>query len=164
MLPFLNNAACWFLSAVLLLSNGLPLAVHHAHEVGDDLEHHSHQLDRFGRMPATLATYDAERSVAAVTDHVHLLWFGWELTFLPPKGDRPVSAPSISSGGLLAKVDARDGAVRDIVCPLPAIVSRRMLDVDESNGLTSQTMQPGHLASLPLCDTARHLRSGVQLI
>lgn len=77
MLRLLNNSACWLLSAVLLLTNGLPLAVQHAHEVGDDLVHHSHRFDRLLVGEALPAVSAAESTVAAVTDHVHVLWFGW---------------------------------------------------------------------------------------
>lgn len=164
MFRFLNNSACWLLSAVLLLTNGLPLAVQHAHEVGDDLVRHSHRFDRLFLAEAPPAVSAAESTVAAVTDHVHLLWFGWELTFPPAKGDRSVPAPSISGGGLLAKVDTRDGAAHEVVCPILSLVSPRWFDAAELSNHTNHSMQPRSLAALPLCETARHLRSGVQLI
>lgn len=163
MLQLLHNAACWLLSAVLLLTNGLPLAVQHAHEVGDDLNHHSHQFDRFSRTSAASAVCDAESTVGAVTDHVHLLWFGWELTILPPKGGPAVPAPSISGGALLAKLDTSSSSVRDVVSAVVALLSPRLLDAAQLIGRTNRATQPRHLAALPLCDTARHLRSGVQL-
>lgn len=164
MLHLLHNAVCWLLSAVLLLTNGLPLAFQHAHEVGGDVAHHSHRFDRLLGEIAAPAVCDADGIMAGVTEHVHLLWFGWELTFAPAKGGKPVSTPSLSGGGLLAKVDVRAGVTRDGVCAWIAIVSPRVLDVAEWSGRARQISPPRNLASLPLCDTARHLRSGVQLI
>jgi hypothetical protein len=164
MLQILHNAVCWLLSAVLLLTNGLPLAVQHAHDVGDDAYHHSHQPGRYCQTCATPSVCDGDSTVAAVTEHVHLLWLGWELTILPPKGGRPVSAPSLGGSGLLAKLDARSDALCDCLSLTGDLSSLPALQRADSPGIVRHAMQPRALAALPLCDTARHLRSGVQLI
>lgn len=161
MRQFLHNAVCWLLSAVLLLTNGLPLAFQHAHEVGGDLAHHSHRFDPHPGEMAACAVCDADGIMAGVTEHVHLLWFGWELTFTPPAGGKSRPTSFISGGGLLAKVDA---VARDGVCPWIAIASPGVVDVALLSGRAHQISPSRNLASLPLCDTARHLRSGVQLI
>ncbi len=90
MVRLLNEGVCWLLSAVLLLNNGWPVAIRHAHDVGGNPYHHSHRLDRAIPGSATPVVSNAKEVVEGVTDHVHMLWLGWEVVVLPPKGCRPI--------------------------------------------------------------------------
>src|SRR5215469_13580861 len=95
MVRVLHNGVCWLLSAVLLLTNGWPVAIRHAHDVGDNPYHHSHRtVGLILHTPPSVG--DADGQVSGVTEHVHMLWFGWEVTVLPPKGPRP--APTVAVG------------------------------------------------------------------
>lgn len=167
MFRLLHNLVCWLLSAVMLLTNGLPVAVQHAHDVGDNPYHHSHQLpigpDVIRHMPAI---GEADTSVIAVTEHVHMLWLGWEVTILPPKGGRPSPSPSTAAVGMLAKLveteNGDDDGLRTAIEATPYIASiSPSITVDAKTVFADSSVR---VAALPLCETARHLRSGVQLI
>ncbi|OYV87725.1 MAG: hypothetical protein B7Z73_09700 [Planctomycetia bacterium 21-64-5] len=167
MVRFLHESICWLLSAVLLLTNGWPVAIQHAHDLGENPYHHSHRgelvADAVGRMPSM---GHADAAVSGVTEHVHMLWLGWEVTILPLKGARSDSSPSPVAAGMIAKVVEKCSTETDVVgvfvanTPLVCSISLPLQ-------LDAASIRAGALprvAALPLCDTARHLRSGVQLI
>jgi hypothetical protein len=162
MVRVLHDGACWLLSAVLLLTNGLPVAIQHAHDVGDQPYHHSHHT---GHVP-TSTLCDPDAAVASVTEHVHMLWFGWELTIVPPKGSRPVPCPSLTAGGILTQVVAKGGGHADgeLTQFAQIVIPGFQQPTGCSPVATGLSIECRPLAALPLCDTARHLRSGVQLI
>lgn len=167
MFHLLHNSICWLLSAVMLLTNGLPVAVRHAHDVGDNPYHHSHRLPiEPNAIRHAAAIGNADTTVIAVTEHVHMLWLGWEVTILPPKGGRPSPSPSAAAVGMLAKLveisaGADDGSGTPAVnAPFVAYVVPPA-DIDSSTVFADSSSR---VAALPLCDIARHLRSGVQLI
>lgn len=165
MVRLLHDGVCWLLSAVLLLTNGWPVAIQHAHDVGNNPYHHSHHIDRSAGVAVTPTVSEADGAVAGVTEHVHMLWLGWEVTILPPKGSRPGSCPAAAAVGMLAQLVEKDSTGSGIVAaPVATIIVTPVADLV----LRADTGRSGdavsRVASLPLCDTARHLRSGVQLI
>ena len=163
---FLHNSVCWLLSAVLLLTNGWPVAIQHAHNVGSDPYHHSHGALHHGVDVHHFASIgEAGDAVSGVTEHIHMLWLGWELTIVPPKGCRPGSCPSAAAVGILSPVAEKhldnswQGEAQAVDSPAIMIV--------ESSPTLAQLRRcvdsHSRVSALPLCDTARHLRSGVQL-
>ena len=165
MLRLFHNSICWLLSAVMLLTNGWPVAVQHAHDVGDDPYHHSHQLPAApDNMVYAASMSEAAAGVFAVTEHVHLLWLGLEVTILPPKGGQPSPSPSAVAVGILAKLadtTAGDDRSSTVAEKAPLIALAPIVASLPSTVFTDSSVR---VASLPLCDTARQLRSGVQLI
>jgi hypothetical protein len=166
MVRFVHDFVCWLLSAVLLLTNGWPVAIQHAHDVGDNPYHHSH---RPGASHVDLHEFasvgEAGEAVSSVTEHVHMLWFGWEVTIVPPKGCRPSPCPSAAAVGILSQLAEKDlggcdaGVAQATNSPALAIGSTA------PHGASQRSVNVRYrVAALPLCDTARHLRSGVQLI
>jgi hypothetical protein len=175
-----QGGVCWLLSGLLTANNGLPLVLEHAHVVGQNLQHDFNRgivVPPASRVPTggTQSTQPRARecsaAVLAVTPHIHLVWFGFEFTLLPPDGAGPEQDDSSSACGSFARiVDNRpldncqfnngrqlDGGLLAVVPPTPPSFTGGM------------GPQPAHgaardAASLPLCDTARHERSGVQLI
>jgi hypothetical protein len=162
MVRVLHNGVCWLLSAVLLLTNGWPVSIRHAHDVGENPYHHSHRTAA-SSLHASPAIGDADGEVSGVTDHVHMLWFGWEVTVLPPKGSRP--APTATAVGILAQQGDRSPLEGDAVgvgsANSPAVVAAEPVDPFGASRTLADSVH--RVAALPLCDTARHLRSGVQL-
>jgi hypothetical protein len=159
----LHDSFCWLLSAVLLLTNGWPVAIQHAHDVGGNPYHHSHREIDFSLRQSSVGEAGA---MSGITEHVHLLWLGWEVTLLPMKGCRPSPCPSAAAVGILAQLVEKDSttlaelepvapAVADTYAPAIVLPLHVAVHIDES---------VCRVAALPLCATARHLRSGVQLI
>ncbi|HWB11236.1 MAG TPA: hypothetical protein VG826_18550 [Pirellulales bacterium] len=163
MIRVLHNGVCWFLSAVLLLTNGWPVAIHHAHDVGENPYHHSHRagaLDVARHAPPSIGDPDGE--VSGVTEHVHMLWLGWEVTVVPPKGSK-TSPPAVA---VLSQQADRGPAECDAALAWSE-TSLALVAVDPVNhDCRSPALADSRhrVAALPLCETARHLRSGVQLI
>ena len=160
---FLHDGVCWLLSAVLLLTNGWPVAVQHAHDVGGNPYHHSHRENDLSSRQSSVGEAGA---MSGITEHIHLLWLGWEVTLLPTKGCQPSPCPSAAAVGILAQLVEKDSvvlgepepatpAVADTYAPAIVLPLHVAVDIDESIC---------RVAALPLCATARHLRSGVQLI
>ncbi|HEV3023985.1 MAG TPA: hypothetical protein VGX76_16030 [Pirellulales bacterium] len=178
----LQPGACCLLTVVLAANNGLPLALEHAHPVGRNLQHDFKpdfaNPTNGGRMVARPAIErgtpgdrgrECMASVFAVTAHVHLVWLGFEFTLLPPAvpTDDQDDSPPPASVSLARLVDnclwlevGRASPPRAIaVDPLtrPALAEA---------GAPIHPAGPAarNVAALPLCDAARHERSGVQLI
>jgi hypothetical protein len=173
----LQAGFCWLLSGLLTANNGLPLVLEHAHAVGQNLQHD------FNRGMATVPVSgqptggtrtsqprwrECSAVVLAVTPHIHLVWFGFEFTLLPPDGAGPEQDDSTSACGSFARI--ADNCLLDNGRPLKggvlAVVPPTPNEPSVTSGLAAP---PAHgaardVASLPLCDTARHKRSGVQLI
>ncbi|HVA51636.1 MAG TPA: hypothetical protein VNH11_35170 [Pirellulales bacterium] len=167
MVRFLRDGICWLLSAVLLLTNGWPVAIQHAHDLGENPYHHSHRgevvADAVDRTPSI---GDPSAAVSGVTEHVHMLWLGWEVTILPTKGCRPDSSPSAVAAGMLAEVVEKCSTETDVVgvfaANTPFVSSVTLPPPLDAASIHADALP--RVAALPLCDTARHLRSGVQLI
>jgi hypothetical protein len=160
MVQVFHNGVCWFLSAVLLLTNGWPVAIQHAHDVGGNPYAHSHRAAPFD-FTASPSIGEADGEVSGVTEHVHMLWLGWEVTVVPPKGARP----SPPAAAVLAQQAGRgpvecDASVAWSAVSTVAVVAEPVAPPD---GLPALRDSGHRVAALPLCDTARHLRSGVQL-
>jgi hypothetical protein len=200
----LHSGVCCLLSALLTANNGLPLVLEHAHPVGRNLQH-DFQLGpavllsavrpsaaRLSAVrPASTPPTGGGRSsqppsgecsaaVLAVTPHIHLVWFGFEFTMLPPDSPGPEQDDSPSACGSLARMaDNRpldnvrlidDGRRVDdgrlFGDESSAVVSPRQDAQAATDGLVNPSARrtARDVAALPLCDTARHERSGVQLI
>lgn len=161
-----HHGIAWLLSAALLLTNGLPISVEHAHHISGDLAHHQH-----GSQPAPSQTLAA---IDDVTDHLHVLWFGWEFA-VPASQDQSPGTHAATSIELLARLetlgDSQAGAAKDACAGLHAssdvAMHRAAFDpVCRDSGahcFVRAASQAQPLAALPLCDVARHARSGVQL-
>ncbi len=174
MFRVLHHSLCVILSAALLLTNGLPMAVQHAHPVGTNLSHHTHEAGLLWAAPASddaglvRSEYTSALSPASlteVTEHIHLLWLGMEFTLPAPKGHKPDSSVSASGAGMLARLTDQ-GASEAGSTPSPVFLADCSLTGELFDGGTLPTADlglPRDVASLPLCDTARHARSGVQL-
>ena len=171
MIRLLHDVVCWLLSVVLLLTNGWPVAIQHAHDVGDNPYHHSHRpyhhshrTDRSASIAVMPTVSGAAGAIAGATEHVHMLWLGWELTILPPKGCRPNPCPSAGGSGMLAELAAKGAANGETMSSAAPVAAPLVLEpIELPHAATRSTDSGLTIAALPLCDTARHLRSGVQL-
>jgi len=172
----MHGGICWLLSGLLTASNGLPLVLEHAHPVGQNLQHDFNrgmaELPANGLPGGTRSSRprgcECSAAVLAVTPHIHLVWFGFEFTLLAPDGAGPEQDQSTSACGSFARMaDNRpldNGRLLDrgsSAFTPPAINERAI-----TSGLVAPPARRAarDVASLPLCDTARHERSGVQLI
>lgn len=166
MVRLLHDGVCWLLSAVLLLTNGWPVAIQHAHDVGDDVYHHTHQTDHLVSGAGSFASIgEIGGAVSGVTEHVHMLWFGWEVTVVPPKGSKPSPLPSSAAVGMLAQVGQKDAAgMCQVATPGLAVAPAFAVEPCQRGDVSRPSYSMRRVAALPLCDSARHLRSGVQLI
>ncbi|HEX5445367.1 MAG TPA: hypothetical protein VFW87_16195 [Pirellulales bacterium] len=174
MLHYLHHGLCVTLSAALLLTNGLPMAVQHSHPVGANLSHHTHDAglawDARRARNDTAAVHQervalSPASLTEVTEHIHLLWLGMEFTLPAPKGHKPDTKVSGSGAGMLARLTDQ-GASEASPAPSPLVLADAALIGEAVCDCFSPTVHLGPsrtVASLPLCDTARHARSGVQL-
>lgn len=169
MFQLLHHSLCVILSAALLLTNGLPMAVQHAHPVGKNLSHHTHDT---GFAPDRSLSPHRERlpvigsaSLTEVTEHIHLLWLGMEFTLPAPKGHEPDKSVSPSGACVLARLNDQCSSELDST-PSPCVLVDGIFLGDVFCGIhvPAAEVRPRDLASLPLCDTALHARSGVQLI
>ncbi|HVX15041.1 MAG TPA: hypothetical protein VHC22_27870 [Pirellulales bacterium] len=165
MVRLLHEGVCWLLSAVLLLNNGWPVAIRHSHDVGGNPYSHSHRIDRAAASPAIPVVNNAEGAVAGVTDHVHMLWLGWEVVVLPPKGCRPSPCPSATASGMLAQHVEKNAHDRFdwISSNVQALTACTAESISSACAVWLESDSIMRVAALPLCETARHLRSGVQL-
>lgn len=170
MFRFLHHGLCVTLSAALLLTNGLPMAVQHAHPVGTNLSHHTHDAqvawNDAAAMDQERVTSLSPASLTEVTEHIHLLWLGMEFTLPAPKGHKPDTRVSGSGTGMLARLTDQ-GTAEASPTPLPLFHSDAVLIGEALPYGFAPLAQVGaarDIASLPLCDAARHARSGVQLI
>lgn len=170
MFRLLHHSLCVTLSAALLLTNGLPMAVQHAHPVGANLSHHSHEapvvgLDAAAGHRGRIAAL-SPASLTEVTEHIHLLWLGMEFTLPAPKGHKSDTRVSDTGAGMLARLTDQ-GASEASPAPSPLLLADLALIGKACCDGFPQMARVGasrDVASLPLCDSARHARSGVQLI
>ncbi len=185
---------CWLLSAVFAAANGLPMAVHHEHELPGGLDHHHsasaaagnrhshehcHGASHSHRADAAATAGSASRDenpvaargeLFAVVSHRHVFWFGFEFTFLATSDDGAspdAAAPTTSPAALGSLSRLLDGNLLSaerttIAAPLALqAVQPAPFAANTPAHLTTRAQQP--LVSAPLCDAARHERSGVQL-
>lgn len=169
MYRLLHHGLCAILSAALLLTNGLPMAVQHAHPVGKNLSHHTHDTGfaSHGSMSPHREHLPviASASLTEVTEHIHLLWLGMEFTLPAPKGHEPDKSVSPSGACVLARLNDQCASELDST-PSPCVLVDDLFLSEAFCVISAPAaeVRPRELASLPLCDTARHARSGVQLI
>ena len=169
MFQTLLGTAGHVLLSLTLLVNGLAMpAFQHAHDGGDkphdheaSVEHsHSHDHDcaehhhHHGTRDPRLLT----NSVA----HVHVSCFGFEFS-LPLQDESEHS--DLSNSGSIAFVKPHDECLQAPPAVNAILYTLLMPHVIQSSGILPIV---GHFSfrpadSIPLCDTARHERSGVQL-
>jgi hypothetical protein len=165
------------LVAAMLAWSFSPPLLQHAHEGGSEhhhhadaacaptadahLRHHASHREQSRSVPVT------PKAIAEETSHLHFEWLGFRLTL--PDTESPAnqgddhrckskllfvqasrsSAPLVHSG---SRLDASP-----LVLPLNAMAA----DMAATGPAVSGSLLP--VVSLPLCDRARHERSGVQL-
>jgi hypothetical protein len=150
--PFVSAA----LLAILAAQNGLPLMLEHAHPVGLNLQHNS---QRIAVQPTV--SLPGPAALVAVTPHIHLVWFGFEFTLLPP-----LSAPSETDAPPAASISLVRLADDSLLASNPTsefsvvfVETATSSELSPSASRAQPTIPSGRL----LCDKARHERSGVQL-
>lgn len=170
----LHHGIAWLLSAALLLTNGLPISVEHAHHISGDLAHHRHGSDLAS--PRSSGTnVGAPIALDDVTDHLHLLWLGWEFA-VPAPHDQAPGTHAATSVELLARLEtlgasqtraaAASGPGHDTavgISTLASAPSPATTHAAAANSFLRAASRARPLAALPLCDIALHARSGVQL-
>jgi hypothetical protein len=136
----------------------------HSHAAGRSHadHHHRHAVPR---------TASGEVYLDGVTAHVHVTWFGWELTLPAPADSRPLDPYCDTGFGPAVGVLVRIGNDQPVVNGpaalawtwfMPAPAAEPMLT---DRGSAESVRRSASMAiAAPLCDTARHERSGVQLI
>lgn len=144
----------------------------HSHEHSHGASH-SHRAD--AAATAASASRDenpvaARGELLAVVSHRHVFWFGFEFTFLATSDDGAspdAAAPTTSPDAFGSLSRLLDGNLfsaerTSVAAPLAALaVQPAPFAATSSAHLTTRAQQP--LVSAPLCDAARHERSGVQL-
>lgn len=157
-------------AVVMLLSTGFSPALRHAHPGGDQPHHrHSRLLPPFsphpaGGMPGAAEIASAEHE----TPHLHVAWFGLEFTFLDgcPGSDAGTEDP-VPRDGVLVQLqhdclfNVSDQAVdRTMLIFVPHVLSLAC----GAAVIVEPSISAAPVKGPPLCDRARHERSGVQLI
>lgn len=175
-----QQGVCWLMLAVLLFTGGMPVVIRHAHAVDHDrdLERH-HPEDYLALAPAARWQPETPQDGAEhdpgcllpVAAHVHLFVFGLEFTFEAGSrrggGDESNgSAPKSSMLARLIEADRLHLQAADDSDSVP-VADRAAVPASASPGFAQQPPRRfifPPLISRPLCDSARHERSGVQLI
>lgn len=174
----LRTGLTLLLSAAVFLGSVIPPAVQHAHAGGDQPHNHaatpaklphSHPHQHPHRHSPPHQSEDKNESEGFPARHLHLPLFGWNL-HLPADNSPNLPTPGSESPG-----DPSELLVRliDTEVNLVSLTTIDWLRVRftpvvgfpavETQGENSQAGRET-LASLPLCDSARGERSGVQLI
>lgn len=186
-----QTAARWLLSAMLALSGLAPPAIEHAHRDGDRAHgyhrehgavigswdhdadhatghphHHADHGARLGQGSLAVAHLEVEPAAGSPVVHRHLLWLGFELTLPAPAEKQPYDEGAGSGGETFVR----------LIGEQPPELARPALAVDRppaplaapperiTAASARQSLAATAVVAAPLCDTARHERSGVQLI
>ena len=171
------------MAAMLLATSGMPPAISHVHSGGDRPHQHGsgRAHDHYSHLDSLPANHSHPHGDAGIDDdhfavaaappasrHVHLSCLVFELTFpvssLPPGQEEDDNSDASSAYYLVPD----DGCAADLRPSQSAFVAMQL----EPLGLSSRELVDVPLArfglttviAAPLCDTARHERSGVQLI
>jgi hypothetical protein len=167
------------LAATVLAWSLSPPQVQHSHQVGADLSHRHDcadaNHDATNAAPHSLYASDFGPSHSAATvpngicgeaSHLHFQWLGFRLTF--PDDDSPTKKGRDHSTSRLLFVQAGRGSILQVhtgnrldtsaalVCP-----DATTADIAAVGPAVCCSSPP--VTSQPLCDRARHERSGVQL-
>lgn len=158
------------LSATVFLGSVIPPAIQHAHANGSQSHDHDHQAHA-DHTHLHLDTHSSHESPSESfqAEHCHLTFLGWDL-HLPSS-----NSPELPSPGSKCLGDQSETLIRlidtNIVLVLTPTFEWLEIDFSLDSPLRaaktdSVLLQRGRmpLASLPLCDSARGQRSGVQLI
>ena len=168
------------LAATVLAWSLSPPAVQHTHEGGIDLPHHhdcavavqdetdgvhlSHHASDCGQ-PYSVAV--VSKAIAGQASHFHFEWLGFRLTL--PDTDSPAKKGGDRSTSKMLFVQASRGSVPQVHSGSRLDTSLTLLspdaiaaDIEAACPAVSCSLLP--VTSHPLCDRARHERSGVQLI
>jgi hypothetical protein len=147
------------MAATVLAWSVAPPPIQHRHEEGADLSHHHD-----GGEPH-LAVY-APHVIGGEVSHLHIEWLGLRLT-LPDDGVPTKKGEDRGTSKLLF-VQASRASVAQVCSPGGLGTSLTVLSLkttDADVGASSPTVLNSllRLTPHPLCDRARHERSGVQL-
>jgi hypothetical protein len=169
-----RRCVCLLLTATLLAPGTLPLGLAHAHP-GANRPHHHHDDEVGLGAPGDDVPYDdchrpeppGPVIESTSTPHVHLSWFGLELT-IPGASGTGHAGDGDQGGTIIAPArgqdmaDARAGETLPSLIPLLIDLSLPTW-VGRPPSAPPSRPAPTPNASPPLCDSARHERSGVQL-
>jgi hypothetical protein len=173
---FSRTATNLFLSALVLAWGIVPPAVRHSHEGGEDTRHrhdavadhgHDHgERGHTGDADSAPAGSDVSPAVLrALVVHLHWSVFGVDFSVPVPEDDQPNDGSNDAELAVVRLVDS---------VPTPAIDRNGPASIAPMTvaqlGLESAVVPNPPLASfhltqpVPLCDRARHERSGVLLV
>jgi hypothetical protein len=168
-----RKAVCFLLSAWVLAWGIVPPAIRHAHEAGEDRRHRHDSAAIQGQgeqwQGADKDTPEAGSEVSSATLRRLVVHLHWSLLVIDFSVAVPENGPSDDRDGgakptILRFVDSVPQPALDnngFAGDSPATVSP--LDFKPWVAATSSRRHPSLLRSAPLCDRARHERSGVQL-
>jgi len=167
----INTTVRLLLSAVLLLPGSGVSEIRHAHAGGHPPHNHK-GIDRRVRNSHhhDLISSEVAGCCPEITDcvsHIHISWFGFHFTHPSPIDSKGGDSGSREGAGT-AFVQSLSEA--DFVVSSRNVVTALLLFVGDDPGSGHKIIESarGHFSSMPatgapLCDTARHERSGVQL-
>ena len=147
------------LAAALLLTAGFSAGMRHAHPGGDRWHDH-HNPGYLSRNE-----HGAIDSIgwSAAPMHMHVFVLGFQFT-MPAENDSDHEPRADSDHGVLVRLigtDLNDSAARTPLATCEPVALPTMIDVDRQP-LRLAPFDPASFNSQPLCDAARHERSGVQ--
>ena len=170
-----NPAVRVSLAALVLLSGAVSPATAHAHPGGDEPHHHgpsevsghSHHIS--GHTHHALCPQEAARHghLEPSVAHIHLCVWGFEVQL--PMPDAPFEesgdVPLVDQAVLYRLVELPEAqppqpTSGSVGCPSQGVADGTAVADEPSQGRQSAK----RVLSQPLCDAARHERSGVQLI
>jgi hypothetical protein len=178
-MPFpvtLRRCVCLLLAALLLAPGTLPLGLAHAHP-GADRPHHHHAEDGFVDADHHDDHDDHEDHQwgedlgpaleSASTSHVHFSWLGFDLTLPGPPGGGEPDDPgtTATTPALIGTLDAPTGGTMGPLSWLAPwlLATHPFAWSGPPPAPCRPRLRPPSNPSPPLCDSARHERSGVQL-
>jgi hypothetical protein len=177
----LNTAVRLVLSAALLASAGATPGIQHSHEGGNRPHHHTakvehshshsyhhhehshHEHSHVAAAPIREAAFE----ISNCFRHLHVFWLGMELTFPSPASPNDQNSASDGRTQFVATSLLGNSAVSQQTHRAPDALLTPIATHGPDSIVTvpiSGRFSNTPAAVTPLCDTARHERSGVQLI
>ena len=170
-----SKAVCWVLSVVMFAGSGTPSGFRHSHSGGNESHEHGNAGAAVAFQPSEHSHHDHRHSdstdrflLSAADDssHVHTSWLG--LDFHWPASENPTTHEGDDGlpSSIILIFAGQSYMPRLAGLPPPGCsVAYAALPTDAAivpDELTESS--PAQVASPPLCDNARHERSGVQLV
>ena len=164
------------LSTLVLAWGIVPSAIRHGHEGGEDTNHRHEAVANHGRdhddrghsSDADSQPAGSEVSPAVLRSlvvHLHWSLFGVDFSVPVSEDDQPDDGSNAAEPAVVRLVDSvPTPAIENDRSPSNSLVTASQPGLDSAVVPTSSLTTPSLTQSAPLCDRARHERSGVLLV